>query len=156
MRVFPEFQGPMASWPRVEAIDGVAETLRGLRTRWTIAIATNAADSEERDIRSALARADLDRLIDRVYCYRGVGHRKTEPAYFDHVLADLGIDPDHAVMVGDDFEGDVLSANRCGIRAVWFCEKATDRPAGALYRTVFELRELPAALEALLSTVQHQ
>ncbi len=150
MRVFPEFEGPMFKWPRVEAVDGIRETLTKLRPEWTIVLATNAADSEAREIWSALARDGLDELIDRVYCYREVGHRKSAPAYFEFVLADLGIEPDDAVMVGDDFEADVVSANRSGIRAIWFHENAAERKTGALHRTIHDLRELPEALELLL------
>lgn len=150
MRVLPEYEGPMFAWPRVEVVDGIRETLTELRPDWTIALATNAADSEEHEIWSALARVGLDELIDRVYCFRAVGHRKSAPAYFQHVLADLGVDPDDAVMVGDVFEADVVSANRCGIRAIWFHESATERTTGTFHRTIHDLLELPEALELLM------
>lgn len=150
MRVFPEYDGPMYLWPRVEAVEGLKEVLLDLRPAWTTALATNAADSEERDIWAALARADLDELIDRVYCYRGVGHRKVAPEYFEYVLADLGIGPNDAVMVGDDFEADVVSANRSGIRAIWFQEDASSGTTGPMHRTILDLQELPKALELLV------
>ena len=149
MRVFPEFEGPMFGWPRVEAVDGIREALTRLRPEWRIALATNAVDSEEREIWAALARAGLNELIDRVYCFRGVEHRKSAPAYFQHVLADLGIDANDALMVGDDFEADVVSANRSGIRAIWFDENTAEGTTGAMHRTISNLRELPEALERL-------
>ena len=149
MRVFPEFEGPMAIWPRVEAVAGVADALAALRSDWTIALATNAADSREEEIWSALARAGLDHLFDRVFCFRGVGHRKSEPGYFRTILADLGIEPHQAVMVGNDFEADVEAANRCGVRAVWLCEPKLETSSGPMYRTVQRLSELPRALELL-------
>jgi putative hydrolase of the HAD superfamily len=150
MRVFPEYEGPMFAWPRVEAVEGIREALVKLQPDWTIALATNAADSEEQEIWSALARVGLDRLIDRVFCYRGVGHRKSAPEYFERVLADLGIEANHAVMVGDDFEADVLSANRSGIRAIWFAENGTNKKTSEMHRTIHGLHELPEALELLL------
>lgn len=150
MRVFPESSGPMFGWQRVEAIDGVIEALAALRPRWTVALATNAADSEEAEIWSALARAGLAHLVDRVYCFRGIGHRKSAPEYFERVLADLEIEPSRAVMVGDDFEADVLSANRSGIRAIWFHEKGSEDRKGAMHRTIHSLTELPEALELLI------
>jgi len=140
----------MLAWPRVEAIEGITEALAALRPDWTIALATNAADSEEREIWSALARAGLDQLIDRVYCFRGVGHRKSAPEYFELVLADLGIEPDRVVMVGDDFEGDIVSANRSGIRAIWFHEGGTDDRTSAMHRTIHRLPDLPEALKRLI------
>lgn len=150
MRVFPEHEGPMLDWPQVEAVDGIRETLTELRPDWTVVLATDAADSEEREIWAALARTGLDELIDRVYCFRGVGHRKSAPEYFQSVLTDLGIDAKDAVMVGDDLEADVLSANRSGIRAIWFRENSAERATGVLHRTIHDLRELPEALDLLL------
>ena len=149
MRVFPGCEGPMSAWRRVEAIEGIADVLTALRPGWTIVLATNAADSGEREIRAALARAGLDQLFDRVYCYRGVGYRKSAPEYFEHVLADLGIEANRAVMVGDDFEADVVSANRSGIRAIWFQEIGTDDKTSDMHRTIHALPELPEALEVL-------
>jgi putative hydrolase of the HAD superfamily len=140
----------MSAWPRVEAIEGITEALAALRTDWTIALATNAADSEEREIWRALALAGLDGLIDSVYCYRGVGHRKSAPEYFENVLADLGIEPTQAVMVGDDFEADVVGANRSGIRAVWFLEGGTELTTSTMHRTIHHLRDLPEAIELLV------
>ena len=150
MRVYPEYKGPMFAWPRVEAVEGIAETLAELQPDWTIALATNAEDSEERGIWSALARVGIDRLIDRIFCYRGVGRRKSSPEYFERVLADLGIEPNHAVMVGDDFEADIVSANRSGIRAIWFHENGTDEKTSAMHRTIHGLPELQEALEMLM------
>lgn len=149
MRVLPGCRGPMATWPRVEAVAGVAEALAGLRGEWTIALATNAADSREEEIRTALERAGLDGLIDRIFCYRGIGHRKSVPEYFDHVLADLRIRAEDAVMVGDDFEVDVLGANRSGIRAIWFCADGSEKRTGTMYRTIHSLHDLPDALQLL-------
>ena len=149
MRVFPEYEGPMSAWPRVEAVGGIRETLTALRPDWTTVLATNAADSEEWEIWSALERVELKKLIDRVYCYRGVGHRKSEPAYLEYVLADLGIVANDAVMVGDDFEADVVSANRAGVRAIWFHEDGAEGRTGALHRTIHDLHELPEALKLL-------
>ena len=53
-------------------------------------------------------------------------------------------------MVGDDFEADVVSANRSGIRAIWFHENAAEWTTGALHRTIHDLHELPEALELLV------
>lgn len=153
MRVFPEYEGPMAGWPRVEAVGGVYVTLAKLRSDWMIALATNAADSEEREIRAALARVGLDGLIDRVFCYRTIGHRKSAPEYFENVLADLEIRPEDAVMVGDDFEADVLSANRNGIRAIWFRENGKENRTEPMHRTIHDFRDLPNALARMIQEV---
>jgi len=150
MRVLPGYRGSMAHWPRVEAVEGVSDALTRLRGEWTIALATNAADSREDEIRSALQRAGLESFFDRIFCYRAIGHRKSEPEYFERVLAELEIAPGDAVMVGDDLEADVLAANRSGIRAIWYCADGSEERTDAMYRTIHSLRELPDALKLLV------
>ena len=147
MKVFPEYTGPMLHWPQVEAIPHANEVLAELGAQWLTALATNAADSDEAAIRGALARVDLDRLIDRVYCSRAIGHKKPSAEFFDAVLRDLGVERSNVVMVGDDFEADVLGANRSGIRAVWLNAVSEEIRFAEMYRTIHQLRELPCALE---------
>lgn len=150
MRVFPEYEGPMRAWPRVEVIPGIRETLTQLHADWTIALATNAADSTEDDIRAALDRVALGNLVDRVYCYRVIGHQKSAPEYFERVLTDLAMDRDEVVMVGDDFAADVMAANRSGIRAIWFNQSGTENETSTMHRTIHDVCELPRELELLL------
>ncbi|NLG84527.1 MAG: HAD-IA family hydrolase [Firmicutes bacterium] len=152
MRDLPGFDGPMYTWPRVEALPHVKEVLVALRPDWILALATNAEASDEANIRKALARVDLDGLIEKIYCYRSIGHKKPSPYFFAYILNDLGMGPERVVMVGDDFEMDVLGANRCGIPAIWFNERAPqERRSGKMYRTIHDFRALPGELEALLS-----
>lgn len=43
---------------------------------------------------------------------------KPEPAFFTAALTDLGADPQHALMVGDDIEADVGGALEAGLRGI--------------------------------------
>ncbi|XP_010220670.1 PREDICTED: phospholysine phosphohistidine inorganic pyrophosphate phosphatase [Tinamus guttatus] len=43
---------------------------------------------------------------------------KPAKSFFESALAELGVEPQQAVMVGDDIENDVGGAQRCGLRAV--------------------------------------
>lgn len=149
MRVFPEFEGPMFTWPRVEVVSGIKETLVELHREWTLALATNAIESRERDIWLALERVGLEKLIDQVYCYRMIGHRKPAIEYFEYILNELGIERENVVMVGDDFGADVLGANRSGIRAIWFNEWSDEERVSEMHRTIHELSELSGELELL-------
>ncbi len=149
MREIPGASGPMSSWPRVEAIPHAREVLTALKPTFVIALATNAQASGEVEIRQALARVDLDRQVERIYGFRTIGHKKPEPEFFRFVLHNLGLSASHAVMVGDSLENDVLGANACGIRAVWFNEAGPESREGALHATIHDLADLPAALARL-------
>ena len=150
MRVFSEFAGPMFTWPRVEMVSGIKEMLIELQGEWMLALATNAVESQERDIWMALERVGLEELIDRVYCYRMIGYKKPATEYFEYILNDLGIEREAVVMVGDDFGTDVMGANRNGIRAIWFNERSDEERVSEMHRTMHELSELPGELEFLL------
>ena len=147
MRDLKQFNGPMKDWQRVEVIPGAAEALALLQPDWTLALATNAVDSDEREIRAALQRVDLDRWLERVYCFKNIGHKKPSPQFFEHILADLKKSPEQVCMVGDQFDVDVKGANVCWIPAIWFNEHTLIDRHGDLYRTIHDLRDLPEVLK---------
>jgi putative hydrolase of the HAD superfamily len=149
MRVFPELEGPMASWPKVEAVPGVAAVLEVLGPRATLALATNAADSTEAEIREALDRCGLSEPFDRVFCFRGLGYRKPSPAFYRSILDQLALPPGAVAMVGDSLEGDVLAAVELGLAGVYFDPAGEGSPAGDRYRTIHAMDELPSALREL-------
>jgi len=152
MRDLPGYDGPMATWPRVEAMPHAAETLATLQSGWLIALATNAAASDETQIRAALARVGLAHYFDAIYCFRAIGYKKPSAEFFAYILNDLGIPATSAIMIGDDFETDVVGANRCGIRAVWLNTVSNEARRGEMFETIHDLSELPQALAGFLHT----
>jgi putative hydrolase of the HAD superfamily len=149
MREIPGFRGPMVDWPRIEIVPFIEEALQAVQMGWLTAIATNATDSDEIQIRAALQKGALDLYFDRIFCYRGVGYRKPSAEFFNHIQRALGFSANQLVMVGDNFEVDVLGPVRLGIRAIWFNEHSNDSRSGGLIRTIHDLRELPGALAEL-------
>lgn len=149
MREIPGFDGPMADWPRVEAIPGAREALEALHGRFAIAVATNAAASDGALVRAALARVGLDGYVDAAFTARELGVAKPDPEFFRRVLGALGREPSEVVMVGDSYGSDVVGAKGAGLRALWF------NPTGArppLVHPVHDaevriLAELPRVLE---------
>ena len=65
--------GPVAS--RGRRSTGAQDTLRRLRSRYRLLVATNADQSSGPDVRMALARVGLDAYIDAVVSSRDVGAR---------------------------------------------------------------------------------
>ena len=149
MRDFPDYEGPMAVWPHVETLPNVKEVLLQLRPQWTLALATNAVASDETAVWRALDRGGIATLLDKVYCFQTIGHKKPAPAFFDYVVRDLPIERDRIVMVGDDFENDILGATRAGIRSIWLNQSSDEARAGEIYQTIHDLRSLPDLLPTL-------
>jgi FMN phosphatase YigB (HAD superfamily) len=122
--------GPMAAWPRVAAVPGAAEALAALHGHCRLCVATNADDSGAREVMAALGRVGLARHIARVFSSRDVGARKPAPAFYAAVLDALRADAaargepellaDQVVMVGDNWENDVVGAWAAGFEAIWF------------------------------------
>jgi HAD superfamily hydrolase (TIGR01549 family) len=48
-----------------------------------------------------------------------LGVRKPNPAIFLHALKALNVEPEHAAMVGDSLNADILGAQKLGILAIW-------------------------------------
>jgi FMN phosphatase YigB (HAD superfamily) len=154
MRDFREYDGPMHLWPQVDVLPGVKNALSVLSRDHTLALATNAAESCEEEIWMALGRVSLDILIDKVYCFRKVGFRKPAREFFDHILKDLGLMPCDAVMVGDDFESDILGANGSGIFAIWLNLMTSERRVSRMYDTIYTIADLPGLINRRKSVPQ--
>ncbi len=48
---------------------------------------------------------------------------KPNPAYYEEIVARLGIETGEAIMVGDDWEHDILPARAAGMNAFWVCSE---------------------------------
>ena len=149
MRVFPEYSGPMASWPQVEAVEGAAQALSALSEHYRLVVATNAGDSRSRQVRQALERVGLANFFHSIFTAAELGSRKPTPAFFTSLAGVLGAKPDQIAMIGDDYRADVLGATQAGWNAVWFNPAGKLAP-GALPLYTLEvttLTDLPAALQ---------
>lgn len=143
--------GPMADWPRVVAIEGVQDALDRLAPRYRLAIATNADDSGAELVRRALARVGLGDRFPVIIASCEVGHRKPAPAFFVALGSALRCRPEEVVMVGDDYERDVLGAHAAGLRTVWFDETGDRQPPAAAVHDerIASMSELPAVIASL-------
>jgi FMN phosphatase YigB (HAD superfamily) len=149
MHVFPQYLGPMYTWPHVEAIPYALETLTVLHATYTICLATNASDSQESEVRLALARVGLDNYLEHIYCYRKVGVKKPHPEFFAFILEDLSLSPSQAVMIGDDYDADILGALQSGLHAVWLNPHPATHPHHPRLQLIPDLSHLPTALQIL-------
>ena len=148
MRVFPGSRGPMARWPRVEAVPGSAEVLAALHDRYRLVLATNASESGAALVREALARVGLETYFHEVLTARELGARKPERAFFEAILDVAGCASIEAVMVGDDYQADVVGAKEAGLRAIWFNPAACYPLGHPLYDAeTHTLHEVPVALQ---------
>jgi HAD superfamily hydrolase (TIGR01662 family) len=59
------------------------------------------------------------RLCDALVFCGDCGYRKPNPAAFIFCLSRLGVSPADAIMIGDNYDSDIIGAKRIGCRALW-------------------------------------
>jgi HAD superfamily hydrolase (TIGR01509 family) len=119
------------AWRPAYALLGSAHALldslrgRGIKT----GLVANSWPDPGRVLRADAERFGLADRLDTMVFSEEVGSRKPQPEIFLHALGLLGVEPEHAVFVGDGLETDVQGAARVGmstVQALWFL--ADDRP----------------------------
>jgi len=131
-------------------VEGAAETLRVLQARGLrLGLVSNTfwpGDVHDADM---AAFGLLDLVPKRVYS-SAVGYIKPHPEIYRRALAEVGVQPEEAVFVGDRLKEDVAGPQALGLRAVLvevpFREERDDTIVPDARIT--SLRELPGVLAA--------
>ena len=147
MKDRPALKTPMVQWPIVEAIEYAEEVLRTIHAHRTIILATGAAQSSEAEILLALQRVKLDEYFDRIFCFKNTGLQKPSENFYRYILDNLKANPSDVLMIGDNFENDIVGANRVGISGIWLNQKSAEDRTGKRYQTIHSLRELLALFD---------
>ncbi len=92
-------------------------------------------------LQDVLERLDLAPLLDGVITSADAGARKPSPRVFRDALALVGVDPAHAVHIGDSIDEDVAGAIGAGIAPVLL--RRDKRPGPPGIATISTLAELP-------------
>ncbi|MDX1435217.1 MAG: HAD family phosphatase [Anaerolineales bacterium] len=99
--------------------EDLIETIRGLRTDYTVGLLSNAWDS----LRDALeTRFGIEDVFDPVVISAEVGLMKPDPKIYRLALDEAGAAPEEAVFL-DDFPENVAGARAVGMHAVHFDSK---------------------------------
>lgn len=128
-------------------IDGVLPVLERLRAAVPrLALVTNGAAAPQR---AKIERFRLDRFFDHVQIEGEFGAGKPEARVWHHVLEALGVSAAASLMVGDNFECDVLGPLAVGMHAAWIDPTGAaqpPQPAPRAHLTLRSLHELAARL----------
>ena len=128
MRDIPGMTGPMADWPRVEAMPGALEALNALNHIPVQALATNAEDSDGEAVTEALARVGLREHLTHLFTSREMGVGKPDPAFFREVASRLGIPCEDLLSIGNDYRKDIRPAEGLGMATVWIGTQEVAHP----------------------------
>jgi putative hydrolase of the HAD superfamily len=144
MRDLAQYQGAMAHWPHVELIPGAQEALEALRGRFILCVASNAGDSDAMLMGLALERVGIRRYFHHLWTSRELGAAKPDRAFFEAILRNLGLEAEACLMVGNDYEKEIVPAKAVGMQAVWLARPSAARSsaAGAAVRSMTELPQV--------------
>lgn len=124
MRDFPQFEGPMAYWEKVEVIPGVKKALEIVSAHYICCVASNAGDSNAKIMELALKRADIDQCFKHFFTSRELRASKPNLDFFNQIVNKLKFRPDECIFVGNDYEKDIVPAKAVGLYTVLFSEKS--------------------------------
>lgn len=135
----------------IVAVPGALETLQVLRAAgMPMALLTNGHPNGQQP---KIDRFGLAPFFDCIVIEGAYGVGKPDPAVFHYALQQLGVEPRHAWMVGDNLVWDVAGAQRVGIMGIWVDWRGHGLPPESRIRpdaVVRSIAELPALMgEAL-------
>jgi putative hydrolase of the HAD superfamily len=125
------------------------ETLKELEKEgYTMHIITNGF-KEVQYIK--LKNSGLINFFDVIVCSEDVGYNKPNPAIFKHALTKANASTTDSVMIGDDFEVDVLGALNYGMKGILF-DPFNDFKSPVDGHKIKDLNELTALLPWVFKT----
>ena len=130
----------------------VEPTLAALREAgFTLAVVTNKPEAAARLV---LRELGLDRYLETVAGGDTFAAHKPDPRHLSGALAQLGIAPERAVMVGDH-RNDLLAARGAGVAAIYarFGYSDEDPAAFGAAASIARFADLPSALDQVFSRV---
>ncbi|CEG21710.1 Pyrimidine 5'-nucleotidase YjjG [Planococcus massiliensis] len=124
------------------------EILEQLKGRYQLLLLTNGSPSLQQT--KLEITPEIAPYFDHIVISGAFGSGKPDPAIFQHALSQFGLQPEDALMVGDNLMTDIIGAEKAGIRSVWI-----NREAKAPHDTIIptyeikHLQELLPILEAI-------
>ena len=112
---------------RYQLVPQASEVLNRLRETFPrLALLTNGSSVMQR---GKIQLFELEHFFDHIQIEGEFGVGKPDARAYRHVLNMLGVNPEEALMVGDNYEADVLGALTVGMAAIWANFKHQERPA---------------------------
>ncbi|WP_223649722.1 HAD family hydrolase [Hymenobacter psoromatis] len=108
-----------------QPVAGALALLKCLKPDYQIGIVTNNRTAEQEE---KLRHLGMREFVDALITSEGVGVLKPDPAIYEVALRRLGVTAAETVMVGDNWQADVLGALAMGIRPVWLNRLGVARP----------------------------
>lgn len=97
--------------------EGAKEVLEYLLLKYKLHIITNGFEEVQVE---KLKKSEILHYFDRVITSESVGVKKPNPLIFNHAMALTNTTPEKSMMIGDNYEADILGAQQIGMRTIYF------------------------------------
>lgn len=148
MPVLPDQSGPMWQWEKLEVIPGADQLLAQLKEKYVLALLSNADDSDGFLVKKALSKVGMANYFSHIFTPFELIARKPAPLFYLHALEIIGVSPENAIMIGDDYEKDIIGAKQAGLWTIWFNPTAKTPESKYPYHD-FEINSLSTILTIL-------
>jgi putative hydrolase of the HAD superfamily len=111
-------------------VDGAKDTLDYLAGKYKIHILTNGFEETQH---RKLTNCKIDIYFDSVITADSSGAKKPEKKIFDFALAENKALAEHSIMIGDEFEFDVVGAKNAGIDQVYYNPESKTHESAPTY-----------------------
>ncbi len=133
------------------AEDDAIPTLQQLSRRgFRIGAVSNGSDDE--NTQALVDKSGVRPYLEFLISSAAFGRRKPDSGIFRLALDHFRIAPERAIMVGDNYEADVLGAHGVGMQAIWITRRVSpplpEMAQGEPEAIVQTLSEIPPLLEA--------
>lgn len=105
-------------------VEGARQLVDYLRSRYPLYVASNGfTEVQSRKI----ASAGLDGCFDGLVLSEAAGVNKPSPLFFDYAMKQAGCTSDNCIMIGDNYDTDILGAMNANIRQIYF-HRSPEKP----------------------------
>ena len=151
LRQMPRFLAEMqrgVSRKRLRPFPQTHETLSELQGNFKLAVVSDAQTAWGVPELHAVGLAGF---FDPIIISGDFGFRKPDPRLFLAALEKLGVCPQEAVFVGNDYFRDIAGARQVGMKTIFFCPNGNPGPAVETQADylLYAYADLPRALEFL-------
>lgn len=144
------YSGKMVNWPELEIVPGADHILKNLTQEFEIVLASNAEDSNAMDVKKAMQRVGLSPFIHQYFTVSELKAKKPDRLFYKNLLLALNKPADQVIMIGDDYQKDILPPVSIGMHTIWF--NPLNKPATAHIpfqeKECFSLIEIPDIIKS--------
>ena len=97
--------------------DGTIDILNYLEPKYEMHIITNGFDEVQQ---LKLEKSGIKKYFDKIVTSESVGVKKPNPKIFDFALQTANALAEHSIMIGDNFEVDIMGAQQIGMQTIFF------------------------------------